>query len=149
MASKPLKVLIVEDEPLLVMDVEMMVEDSGHDVVGEAASLDEVEDMNLRVAPDLVFVDMQLAKGSSGLDVSAFVQRRWPDALIVFVTANPRMIPQDFAGGHGVIAKPFSRTGFLATIRYLEEGILAPPPSVSRPVDFVCSKALDAWQVSA
>jgi CheY-like chemotaxis protein len=147
MVTKPLKILIVEDEPLLVMDVELMVEDSGHDVVGDAASLHEVEDLTI-AAPDLVFVDMQLAKGSSGLDVSALVQTRWPEALIVYVTANPRMIPDDFAGGHGVIAKPFSRSGFMAAMRYLEEGIIAPPPSVSRPVDFVGARSLDAWQVA-
>jgi hypothetical protein len=58
------------------------------------------------------------------------------------------MIPDDFAGGHGVIAKPFSRSGFMATMRYLEEGIIGPPPSVSRPVDFVGARSLDAWQVA-
>lgn len=146
MPTKPLKVLIVEDEPLLVMDVELMVEDCGHDVLGDAASLGEVEELTHIAAPDLVFVDMQLAQGSSGLDVSALVQARWPLALIVYVTANPRMIPDDFAGGHGVIAKPFSRTGFLATMRYLAEGIMAPPPSVSRPIDFIGARSLDAWQ---
>lgn len=141
-----MKVLIVEDEPILVMDVEMMVEDSGHVVLGYADSLDEVEGLSLADNPDLVFIDMQLAHGDNGLDVSAFVQRRWPDACIVYVTANPRMIPDDFAGGHGVIAKPFSRIGFLAALRYLSEGILRPPPSVSRPRDFVASRALaEGW----
>lgn len=146
--TKPLKILIVEDEPLLVMDVEMMVEDSGHEVIGDASSLGEVEGLSLVTEPDLVFVDMQLAKGSNGLDVSALVQRRWPEAFIVYVTANPRMIPDDFGGGHGVIAKPFSRTGFLAAMRYIEQGIIAPPPSVARPVDFIGARSLDVWQVA-
>jgi len=144
--TKPLRILIVEDEPLLVMDVEFMVEDAGHRVVGDAASLADVEAMQVDVEPDLVFLDMQLARGSSGLDVSQLIQRRWSSAIIVFVTANPRMIPEGFAGAHGVLAKPFSRASFLSTMLYLEQGIIAPPPSVNRPVDFTAAPALlEGW----
>ena len=143
---RALRVLIVEDEPLLVMDVEMMVEDAGHRVVAEAASLYDVEAMDPDLAPDLAFVDMHLARGTSGLSVSSLIQRRWKRTLIVFVTANPSMIPRDFAGAHGVLAKPFSRNGFLSTLNYLEEGICAPPPVSSQPADFVAAKMLlDGW----
>lgn len=144
--SKPLRVLIVEDEPLLAMDVEMMVEDSGHVVIGEAASLYDIEDMATEIEPDLAFVDMQLARGTNGLDVSALIQKRWKNAIIVFVTGNPKMIPPDFAGAHGVIAKPFSRNGFMSAMIYLHEGITDPPPSTAKPIDFVAAQALiDNW----
>lgn len=139
---RPLTILIVEDEPLLAMDIGMMVEDAGHLVVGEAASLDEVEAMRQEIEPDLAFVDIQLAGGSSGLDVSALIRRRWTATIVVYVTANPRMVPADFAGGHGVIPKPFSRNGFMSAIVYLGQGILAPPPVASRPVDFIAADSL-------
>ena len=89
----PLNVLIVEDEALLAMDIEAMIEDSGHKVVGEAASLFDVEDLAADLCPDLAFVDIQLAKGTSGLDVCAVIRERWSKALVVFVTANPLKIP--------------------------------------------------------
>ncbi|RZI57448.1 MAG: response regulator, partial [Zymomonas sp.] len=79
MQHKALRVVIVEDEAILVMDIEAMVEDLGHVVVAEAASLQEVEKMALDPAPDLAFVDMQLARGSSGLDVCALIMDRWPN----------------------------------------------------------------------
>ena len=147
MAShKLLRVLIVEDEPLLALDVEMMVEDAGHVVVGEGASLHDVEEMGTEVAPDLAFVDMQLADGTTGLEVSALIQKRWTATIIVFVTGNLRMIPPDFAGAHGVIAKPFSRSGFMSAIMYLHEGITDPPPSTAKPIDFVAAQSLlDDW----
>ncbi|RYE88687.1 MAG: response regulator [Hyphomicrobiales bacterium] len=142
--SKPLKILIVEDEPLLAMDVEMMVEDAGHVVVAEAASLFDVEELDAEVAPDIAFVDMHLAKGTNGLDVSALIQERWKAAIIIFVTANPAMIPPDFAGAHGVIPKPFSRNGFMSAINYIVEGITAPPPMSLKPGDFVAAERLTA-----
>ena len=140
----PLSVLIVEDEALLAMDIEAMVEDAGHKVIGEAASLDEVEHLSGSLCPDLAFVDIQLAKGSSGLDVCAVIRERWAGTVVVFVTANPLKIPADFAGGHGVIPKPFSRNGLISAMRFIEEGVCDPPPLSPQPASFIAAPAFAA-----
>ncbi|WP_223798937.1 hypothetical protein [Sphingomonas nostoxanthinifaciens] len=59
--TKIMEVLIVEDEMLLAMDMEAMVEDSGHRVLAEAASLQEVEALPTDLNPQLAFVDIHLA----------------------------------------------------------------------------------------
>ena len=140
--APPLSVLIVEDEALLAMDIESMVEDAGHRVIGEIGSTAEFEALRLDERPHIAFVDIQLAAGSSGLDVCRLIQARWVETVIVFVTANPKKIPPDFAGGHGVISKPFSRSGLMSAMRYLEEGICDPPPQVSQPQSFTASPTL-------
>lgn len=137
-----MNVLIVEDETLLAMDIEAMVEDSGHHVLAEAASLKDVERLPSDIDPQLAFVDVHLAQGSNGIDVCKLIRKRWPDALVVFVTANVSKIPEDFAGGHGVIAKPFSHAGVISAIRYLAEGVFDPPPSVPRPSSLIASSNL-------
>ncbi|QJU60194.1 response regulator [Sphingomonas sp. AP4-R1] len=137
-----MNVLIVEDEMLLAMDIEAMVEDSGHRVLAEAASLMDVERLPSDIDPQLAFVDIHLAHGSNGIDVCRLIRERWPDALVVFVTANVSKIPEDFAGGHGVIAKPFSHAGVINAIRYLAEGVFDPPPSVPRPSSLIPSANL-------
>src|ERR1700760_2242678 len=104
--SPPLSVLIVEDEALLALDIEAIVEDCGHRVIGAAGSLYDVDALDHEISPNLVFVDIQLAHGTNGLDVCALIKRRWLGAFIVFVTANPKSLPEDYAGAHGVIAKP-------------------------------------------
>jgi CheY-like chemotaxis protein len=142
--SAPLAVLIVEDEALLAMDIEAMVEDAGHRVVGEAASLFDVEAFEDGLGPDLAFVDLQLAQGTNGLDVCRLIRRRWPMAFIIFVTANARKIPDDYAGAHGLIPKPFSRNGLVSAMRYIEEGVCAPPPTMPQPISFVASPAFAA-----
>lgn len=141
--ARTLAVLICEDEALLAMDMEAMVEDSGHRVVAEAASFDEVAALTID-APDLVLLDVHLAMGSSGLDVAALIRERWADAVIVFVTANANKIPADFAGAHGVIPKPFSRNGLISAMRYLQQGMTAPPPTLPRPISFVPAPAIAA-----
>lgn len=140
----PLEVLIVEDEALLAMDLEAMVEDTGHNVVAEASSLPDVAGLCDTLFPAIAFVDIQLARGSCGLDVARLIGKRWPGTIIVFVTANPLKIPEDFAGAHGVIAKPFSRTGLISAMQYLAASVIDPPPAVAQPASFVASDALAA-----
>lgn len=145
----PLRVLIVEDEALLAMDIESMIQDAGHLVIAESSSLGDVEALDIALRPDLAFVDVQLAKGSSGLDVCKLIHERWADTAIVFVTANPLKIPPDYCGHHGVIPKPFSRNGLMSAMRYIEEGVCDPPPVSPRPTSFIASPATDAlWTVS-
>lgn len=146
MDRSPLKFLVVEDEAILAMDIEGMIEEAGHTVVGEAASLHAVENLEERMRPDIALVDLHLADGSSGIDVSAFIQQRWPQAVIVFVTANPSKIPSDYAGSHGVVAKPFSHSSFMSVIEYVCEGVRDPPPEAPKPAAFEQSpKGEAAW----
>lgn len=142
----PLRCLVVEDEVLLAMDITAMIEDAGHIVVAEAASLNEVRALDADIMPHIAFVDIQLAEGSSGIDVCAYIRRQWVGTIIIFVTANPKKLPSDYAGGHGVISKPFSRTGIMSTMRYLGEGICAPPPSTLQPATLTAAPSLaEAW----
>ncbi|CAM3181484.1 response regulator [Paracoccus nototheniae] len=140
----PLSILVVEDEFIIAMDIEMMIEDCGHRVLATAASLNAVKALPVGDAPDVALVDMQLAQGSTGLEVNAEIRSRWPETIVVFVTANPKKIPDDFAGASGVIAKPFSSSGFVAALKYLEEGVCDPPPVSSGPGSFVASPAFAA-----
>jgi DNA-binding LytR/AlgR family response regulator len=141
--NNAMNVLIVEDEILLAMDIEAIVEDSGHRVLAEAASLRDVKDLPDDLDPHLAFVDIHLANGSNGLDVSSMIQERWPNALVIFVTANVAKIPADFAGAHGVIAKPFSHAGITHALRYLADGVYDPPPSHPRPPSLISSPHLE------
>lgn len=142
--SPSLAVLVVEDEALLAMDMEALVEECGHAVVGEAACLYEVERLPADLDPDLAFVDMQLARGTNGIDVARLIRTRWRNTLIVFVTANLGMIPPDYAGADGAISKPFSRNGIVSAMHYLENGILHPPPTLPHPASFIVAPALAA-----
>jgi CheY-like chemotaxis protein len=141
--SQPLRVLIAEDEALILMQLEFLVEDAGHQVVGTAATSDEAIRMARETRPDLVFVDLQLRGGSSGIDIVRTL-RDEPATVLVFVTANAQHIAQDFEGAAGVIAKPFTEAVIFDTMSYLEECVRRPPPRLSVPLGLRLAPAYQA-----
>lgn len=125
--TPPLRVMLVEDEALILMQMEALVEDAGHQVVGTAMRTGEAIDLALSVRPELALVDLSLCDGDSGLDV-AQVLRDQAGAMVVFVTANPLRLGDDLGGAAGVIAKPFTRAVVASGMLYLEECLRRPPP---------------------
>ena len=61
-------VLIIEDEPVIAMDLETLVEEMGHRVVATARTHKEAANSAREHRPGLVLADIQLADGSSGID---------------------------------------------------------------------------------
>lgn len=58
-----MKILIVEDEALLAMELESEVEDAGHEIVGIAADSKEAIELANKALPQFAFVDIQLLDG--------------------------------------------------------------------------------------
>lgn len=120
MASRaPLNVLIVEDEVLLATELGYLIEEVGCREVGHAMSSDEALALAARLRPDLALVDVHLRDGPTGIDVA----RRIADdcgGVALFMTANVKRLPDDFAGACGVIGKPYSEHGVKMALRFLE-----------------------------
>lgn len=116
--AKPLRILIVEDEFLIALELESLLQDQGHDVVGIAATSDHAMALGQQLAPDLAFVDIHLADGLTGIDVA----RKLSDqhrVTVLFMTANAKRIPEDCAGARGVIAKPYTERGVKEALAYV------------------------------
>ncbi|MGY6708924.1 MAG: response regulator [Rhizobiaceae bacterium] len=141
--SETFKVLIIEDEALIAMELEGLVEDAGHEVAGWASTFEEAKALIEEKKPDLAFVDLQLADGKTGMDVARFVRDNH-QSVVVFMTANPRWLPDDLMGAVGVMAKPYTMSGVLGALRYLYEGIRRPPPVSKRPAGFTLAPAYEA-----
>jgi len=141
----PFKVLIVEDEALIAMELEGLVEDAGHEVAGWATTLSEAKELIVKTRPDVAFVDLQLADGHTGMDIARFINANH-SSVVVFMTANPGWLPDDFLGAVGVMSKPYTMNGVLGALRYLHEGIRKPPPVSQRPSGFTLAPAYKtAW----
>lgn len=136
--SEPLRVMIVEDEALLAMELEGLVEEAGHTVVGWATSSKEARRMVDLIDADIAFVDVHLTDGPTGVEVAQYIADR-KSSMVIFMTANPKRLPENFAGAVGVIAKPYTMNGLLSALRYLQEGVRRPPPVSDLPVGFTLS----------
>ena len=115
MASESRRILIVEDQFLIAKQLEMILVGAGHVVVGIAATALDANTHASRSKPEIALVDVNLADGITGPDVAGFLARDYG----VFITANPRRLPPDYAGAAGVIEKPFTKAGIIAAVNYI------------------------------
>lgn len=130
--TEPLRVLIVEDEAIILMQLQLLVEEAGHNVVGTAMSAREAIPLIDTRKPEVVLLDLQLQDGSSGFDV-ARAARRHDDVLTVFLTANFLKVSNQMEGAMAVIAKPFNDSTIECSMAYLEECAHRPPPMLDLP----------------
>ena len=82
-----LAVLIVEDDPLLALDLEGTLAELGHRVCGLAHTASEACEAAALHEPDVILMDFNLADGSTGADAAVRIRRSSP-VPIVFVTAQ-------------------------------------------------------------
>lgn len=117
--SPPLKVLVVEDQGLLALQLEMTLLDLGCEVVGCAMDTAAALEIAAREAPDLAFVDINLRDGCTGPLIAAVLGRDF-GATSVFVTANPEQATGVDGEALGVICKPFDADTISGVVRFVE-----------------------------
>lgn len=109
-------VLIIEDEPLISMQLEDLVEAVGHEVSGTAATRTQARELVEKDMPGLVLADIQLADGSSGLDAvdDILAIAKVP---VIFITAYPeRLLTGDRPEPTYLVTKPFQEQTVRAAI---------------------------------
>jgi DNA-directed RNA polymerase specialized sigma24 family protein/CheY-like chemotaxis protein len=107
-SSQPtIKVLIIEDEPIISLDLQSIVKEMGHNVVATATTRDEAVREARRTEPGLVLADINLADGSSGIDAVRQILSE-VDVPIVFITAYPeRLLTGERPEPTFLVTKPF------------------------------------------
>lgn len=110
------KVLIIEDEPIIAMDLETIVRDLGHEVTAVAVTREEAVREALAERPGLVLADIQLADDSSGIDAVKDILTQF-QVPVIFITAFPeRLLTGERPEPTFLITKPFQRSTVKAAI---------------------------------
>jgi CheY-like chemotaxis protein len=104
------RVMVIEDDPIIALDLQGIVAELGHDVTGVATTRAQAVALAGRVRPDLVLADVQLADWSSGIAAVQDILSRFAGLPVIFVTGHPDQL----LTGRGsepafVITKPFTR----------------------------------------
>jgi len=102
------QIMIIEDEPLIAMDIEQLVEGLGHEVVGIARTRKEAVAMFASTQPRMILADIQLADGSSGIDAVNDILHS--EAVpVIFITAFPeRLLTGERPEPTFLVTKPFN-----------------------------------------
>ncbi|MBI9084318.1 MAG: response regulator [Desulfobacterales bacterium] len=119
------KILIVDDEPNIIVPIEFLMEQNGYEVM-IAHSGEESLEIIAKDCPDLVLLDIMLP-GIDGFEVCEIVRLnpQWQDVKIIFLTAKGREV--DIAkgmvlGADAYITKPFSNEHIVRQVRALLNG---------------------------
>jgi CheY-like chemotaxis protein len=122
------RVLIIEDEPIIALDLQQLVEAAGHEVVGIASTEDEAVAIAAAERPSLVLADVNLGAGGDGTSAVARILRTH-QAPVIFVTAYPERLltGQDLEPAF-IITKPFEPTTLaVATYQAVTRGVHLDP----------------------
>jgi CheY-like chemotaxis protein/DNA-directed RNA polymerase specialized sigma24 family protein len=123
-ASAATDVLIIEDEPIIAMDLEELVQNCGHRVIGVAATEAEAIAIAKRARPGLILADINLGLGGDGTSAVSTILKSYY-APVIFVTAYPeRLLTGDAVEPAFVITKPFEPlTLAIATYQAVTGGV--------------------------
>lgn len=109
-------VLIIEDEAVISADIEALVREMGHKVVGVSTTHTEALAAVANHKPGLVLADIQLADGSSGIDAVKDILATH-DVPVIFITAFPeRLLTGERPEPTFLITKPFQADNVKAAI---------------------------------
>lgn len=119
MMSAPIVVLVVEDEPLLRMDVAEGLRDEGFEVI-EASSADQaIRALESDIRIQLLFTDVDMPGSMDGLKLARFVADRWPPVRIM-VTSGHRVVEiTHIPDGSVFFSKPYQHSAIVKTMREL------------------------------
>jgi PAS domain S-box-containing protein len=112
------KILIVEDETIVALDIERKLAKSGYEVVGSVTSGEAAIDKVKETPPDLILMDISLEGDIDGIDAAERIQRHF-DIPIIYLTAHshPQTLERaKITEPYGYIVKPFERRSLHATI---------------------------------
>ena len=112
------RILIVEDEGLIGLDLQRRLERAGYVVVGVAERMEEALEVAATLAPELVFMDIRIKGDHDGIETASRLSRQF-DLPVVYVTAHSDVETIERAKTttpFGYIVKPFANLDFGAVI---------------------------------
>ncbi len=113
-----MRVLIAEDEAIIRMDLREMLEEEGHEVVGEARDGAEAIRLARELRPDVVFMDIKMP-GTDGLEAArALCDARVAPVVMVTAFSQASYVEEACAAGAmGYLVKPFAKHDVLPAMQ--------------------------------
>ncbi|HVL40902.1 MAG TPA: response regulator [Brevundimonas sp.] len=111
------RILIIEDEALVAMELRFVLEDLGHEVVGTVADARTARSIVQEAEVDLALVDIHLSDGPTGIDLGRELGQDL-GVTVLFMTANPGMVRNGVAGTIGVLSKPTDERAVQTAVDY-------------------------------
>ncbi|MBC3936390.1 EAL domain-containing protein [Undibacterium sp. CY7W] len=147
------RILIVEDEPVVALDLQQSLMEMGHQVLPIATSFTEAIKVVQQDQPSLILMDIHIDGDTDGIDACEIISQRWK-LPVIFLTAYADDLTVSRAANvkpFGYVMKPFESKELMAVIqvarsRHNTEGMLA--ASEQRLTMALDAAQLGSWQWS-
>ena len=117
-----MKVLVVEDEPIIRLGIVSSIEDAGHAVI-EAANADEaISRLVANSEVHVVVTDVDMPGSMDGIRLAHYVRRRWPPIQLLVISGKVGVTPGELPDGARFMSKPFQEPQLISTIEALAGG---------------------------
>ena len=114
-----MKILVVEDEPLIRLGLASLVEEAGYDVI-EAANADEaIAKLERDPGVRLVLTDVDMPGVMDGVRLAHYVHNRWPPIRLIVISGKVGVTRAELPPGSRFFTKPASDTVLLNAVREL------------------------------
>ena len=120
-----MRILIVEDELVIAIDLEETLSEEGHQVAGIARESKTALGLAQRLRPDLALVDVHLVDGDTGPEIARRLKEM--GIPVLFMTANASVLPDGMAGALGAISKPVAPHVLRGAVRWAANRDSDPP----------------------
>lgn len=124
------RILIVEDESLVAMDMSDMLTRIGYDVLPAAYSYDEAVKALEQHQPDLILTDIQLGTGRTGIDLARLIRECYQRPFVFITSHSDRATVSDAAAlrPNGYLVKPFGPEDLYTCIEVALANFTQPQP---------------------
>jgi CheY-like chemotaxis protein len=113
----PTVVLIVEDEPLIMLATSLMITDFGYRVLEAENAAHAISILELHPEITIVVTDIQMAGAMDGLDLARYAARRWPPLYFIIVSGGLTPSIEQMPAGAMFLAKPYGSRAIDRLIR--------------------------------
>ena len=123
------RILIIEDEAIVAMELRFVLEDLGYEVVDTVADAKSARNVVLETSVDLALVDIHLSDGPTGVELGRDLAND-QNVTVLYMTANPGMVRDGVAGTIGVLTKPTDERAVQTAVDYAlrrRQGEMSPP----------------------
>lgn len=113
----PIVVLVVEDEPLLRLDIAEELSDMGFEVLEAANAGEAIVLLKANPGIKVMFTDVDMPGGMDGLRLAATVRDRWPPVKIIVTSGHKKVGLSDMPQDSRFFGKPYSVTAVADAMR--------------------------------